>query len=55
MMEEHYYRIARTCDKLLRHRDATLEWIAIPWLHVLNEHPIHLARYGDLVASLYST
>lgn len=47
--EEQYYRIASSCDKLLRHPEATLEWIAIPWLHILTEHPIHLAPYQDLI------
>src|SRR3990172_10078264 len=55
MTEEQYYRIARACDRLLRHPESTVEWIAIPWLHMLNEHPVHLARYGDLAANLDST
>ncbi len=54
MTEEEYYRIARACDRLLRHPDATLEWIATPWLHVLNEHPVHLAKYDALTANLDS-
>ncbi len=54
MTEEQYYRIARACDRLLRHPDATLEWIATPWLHVLNEHPAHLAKYDALTANLDS-
>jgi len=49
MTEEQYYRIADACDRLLRRSDAPLEWIAIPWLHVLNEHPVHLAPYIDLI------
>ena len=49
MTEEQYYCIAHACDNLLQRSDAPLEWIAIPWLHVLNEHPIHLAGYTDLV------
>lgn len=47
--EEQYYRIAHSCDKLLRHPEATFEWIAIPWLHILTEHPIHLVPYQDLI------
>ena len=49
MTEEQYYRIADACDRLLRRSDAPLEWIAIPWLHVLSEHPVHLAPYIDLI------
>jgi len=49
MTEEQYYRIANACDRLLRRSDAPLEWIAIPWLHILSEHPVHLAGYTDLV------
>ena len=48
MTEEQYYRVARACDRLLRHPEATLEWVAIPWLHILNEHPVYLSRYGGL-------
>ena len=49
MTEEQYYLIANACDRLLRRSDAPLEWIAIPWLHILNEHPVHLAEYMDLI------
>jgi hypothetical protein len=51
MTEEQYYCIADACDNLLRRSDAPLEWIAIPWLHILNEHPIHLAAYTDLISN----
>lgn len=37
-----------TCDHLLLASDATLERIAIPWLHVLNEHPSNLLKYSAL-------
>ncbi len=49
MTEEQYYCIAHACDNLLRRSDAPLEWIAIPWLHILNEHPVYLADYTDLI------
>ena len=52
MTEEQYYRIARACDSLLRHPDATLEWVAIPWLHLLNEHPVYLSKYAGLDGAL---
>ncbi len=46
---EQYYQVAGSCDRLLRRSDATLEWIALPWLHVLTEHPVYLAMYQDLL------
>lgn len=52
MTEEQYYEVANACDALLCRRDAPLEWIAMPWLHVVNEHPIHLDPYEKLVEEL---
>lgn len=42
--------LCAVCDELLLAPDAKLERMAIPWLHVLNEHPSNLARYSSLVA-----
>lgn len=52
MTEQEYYRIAGACDRLLRHPDATLEWMAIPWLHVVCQHPVVVAEYEDVVEEL---
>lgn len=52
-VSEHEYReIAAACDRVLRWPDAPLEWIALPWLHVLNQHPAILERYAGAVAEL---
>lgn len=40
--------MAAACDRLLRRPEAGIEWMAIPWLHVLSQHPIHLAWYEGL-------
>jgi hypothetical protein len=48
MKEEEYFRIAVACDELLRRPEAVLEWIAIPWLHVLNAHPVNVSQYEFL-------
>jgi hypothetical protein len=52
MTEEQYYQVANACDALLCRADVPLEWIAMPWLHVVNEHPIHLDPYEQLVEEL---
>lgn len=46
--EAQFYEVARACDRILRHPKAGIEWMAIPWLHVLSQHPIHLAWYAGL-------
>jgi len=49
MIAAHYERLAATCDALLCRPDASLDWIANPFLHVVSEHPVHLAPYQDLL------
>jgi hypothetical protein len=43
--EENYRLLCETCDRVLLARDATIECIAIPWLHVIREHPVLVAGY----------
>ena len=50
--EEEYDQLIQICDKLLRHPDATLELIAIPWLHIINEVPFVLSNYADIIDAL---
>jgi len=50
--EETYYRLTRICDRVLQHPDATLEWVAIPWLHIINEVPFVLSGYADVIDAL---
>ena len=48
MNEEEYQQICVACDSILLAPDSTLERVAIPWLHVLNEHPYNLSQYANL-------
>ncbi len=48
MTEEKYKLLCLTCDNVLLADDAGIETIAIPWLHVMREHPIFLRQYEDL-------
>ena len=50
MDERQYFQLSEVCDALLKAEDTSLPRIAIPWLHILNEHPAHLAGYADLFA-----
>jgi hypothetical protein len=46
--EIEYRRLCDVCDEVLLASDSTVERIAIPWLHVLREHPVILSRYAQL-------
>ena len=46
--EEDYRQVCEACDRVLLASDSTLDRVAIPWLHVLNEHPANLALYAGL-------
>lgn len=48
MNEEQYRRLCDGCDQVLQAPDSTMERIAIPWLHIVREHPVFLAAYEDL-------
>jgi hypothetical protein len=48
MNEEKYRQVCEACDRVLRAPGASLERVAIPWLHVLNEHPANLSQYTSL-------
>ncbi len=48
MTEEKYKLLCSVCDSVLLADDARIETIAIPWLHVMREHPIFLRQYEDL-------
>jgi len=49
MREEQYRSICKACDGALLAPDATLERVAIPWLHVIREHPFTLTQYYDVI------
>jgi hypothetical protein len=52
MTEAQYDALAGACDAWLRHPEADLAWLATPSLHVISEHPVHLAQYADLCEAL---
>ncbi|MES2400026.1 MAG: hypothetical protein V4573_08565 [Pseudomonadota bacterium] len=51
MNEEQYKQVCEACDSVLLSANANLETIAIPWLHVIREHPSFLKDYEALYAS----
>ena len=48
MNEKEYRQVCEASDSILLALDSTLERIAIPWLHILNEHPYSLSQYAHL-------
>lgn len=48
MNEQEYTQLAAACDRLLRGRGTSVARLAIPALHVINEHPGSLAQYAPL-------
>ena len=48
MTEEQYKLLCSSCDSILLADSASLEKVAIPWLHVIREHPIFLKQYEEL-------
>jgi hypothetical protein len=46
--KEEYRQVCEASDSILLAQDSTLERVAIPWLHVLNEHPCILSQYAHL-------
>src|SRR5512146_110305 len=51
MTEHDYAEIATTCDRLLRAPGTCLARVAIPLLHVINEHPSTLTAFRDVARS----
>jgi len=47
--EEQYKQICDACDQALLAPGSQIERIAIPWLHVLREHPAVLKEYESLL------
>jgi hypothetical protein len=52
MNDEQYSELAAACDALLRRPESDLAWLAHPLLHVMSEHPVHLAAYAPLFERL---
>jgi hypothetical protein len=42
-----YRALCDACDRVLLAPDATIERVAVPWLHVIREHPVFLQSYAD--------
>jgi len=48
--EEQYRQVCEACDSVLLSPDANRVTMAIPWLHVIREHPSFLKEYVELFA-----
>lgn len=46
--EEQYHKLCDACDSVLIAPDTTIVRVAIPWLHVIREHPLTLSYYSDI-------
>tara|TARA_B100000795_G_scaffold164042_1_gene123391 strand:+ start:5764 stop:7290 length:1527 start_codon:yes stop_codon:yes gene_type:complete len=46
--KNQYIELCEACNKILLLPNTQNARVAIPWLHVIREHPIILARYRDL-------
>ena len=46
--EKQYLELCEACNRLLLLPESTFEMVAIPWLHVIREHPIVLDDYAFL-------
>lgn len=44
--------VAEACDRVLNSHDTPLEWVAIPWLHVIYAHPIFQRAYRGVALQL---
>ena len=49
MNENEYKSICNACDQVLLSSEAKLETIAIPWLHIIREHPVFIKNYTELL------
>ena len=48
MTELQYKTLCKSCDEVLNMDHFGSELIAIPWLHVIREHPVFLTQYEEL-------
>ncbi len=49
MNEKQYRKVCEACDGVLLSPNANIETTAIPWLHVVREHPFFLEQYKPLL------
>lgn len=52
---DQYESLLRVCDSILLTNQTEAEGVAIPWLHILNEHPANLSRYEHIFQGQYSS
>ena len=43
-----YLELCKLFNSILKSPESNLETIAIPWLHIIREHPIFLSRYKKI-------
>lgn len=48
LTEEEFTALCAACDRVLLLPDSGIECQAIPWLHVIREHPVFLANYTEI-------
>ena len=48
MTEVQYKTLCKFCDNVLNMNHFGSELIALPWLHVIREHPVFLTQYEEL-------
>lgn len=48
MTSQDYFALVRACDGLLLAAGATNDRVAVPWLHVIREHPVFLETYAPV-------
>jgi hypothetical protein len=46
--QNQYNRLCRKFNNILNSKNSTLLLVAIPWFHIIREHPIFLERYKDI-------
>ncbi len=52
MNEEEYKKLCSICDQILLADNSKLARIAIPWLHILREHPVLIKKYTSLFSEI---
>jgi hypothetical protein len=48
LTENQYHQLCEACNEILQIQDNSEVRVAIPWLHVIREHPVILSKYEDL-------
>ncbi len=50
MTEDQYNLLCNCCDSFLLDQDSDVDSLAIPWLHIMNEHPVNQVKYNSVFA-----